>query len=56
MRRERNTLMETAWLAAMAPHQKDVWPLESLLTKEDAQPMRKQDWQVMKETLRVALN
>jgi hypothetical protein len=54
-RRERNTMMETAYLAALAPNQKKPPPLKDLLIPDDAKPKRKQGWQEIKAGLILAL-
>lgn len=49
-------MMETAWLAALAPHQKKPTPLKDLMIPEDAKPRRRrQSWQEIKAGLVLAL-
>lgn len=52
---ERNTMMETAYLAAIVPHQKNPPKLKDLLLDVDEKPRRKQSPAEIKAMLMLAL-
>jgi len=52
---ERNTLMETAFHAAIAPHMKKTPKLADLLIPDEDAPKRQQSWQEMKAALMLAI-